>query len=58
MGNANITPFLASEKLGFTIAIKSAALLGDCFNAVDCRRHVQLNRLLRAREMTWATKRR
>jgi hypothetical protein len=34
MGITNITPFLASEKLGFAIAIKSAALLGDCFNAV------------------------
>jgi len=34
MGFTNITPFLASEKLGFAIAIRSAALLGDCFNAV------------------------
>jgi hypothetical protein len=54
--DADITPFLASEKMGFHHRLRALCCSATVSTRWDCRRHVRLNRCPRAREMTWATK--
>jgi hypothetical protein len=60
MGIANITPFLASRKLDFTIASEKHGRAPGICSRADGHRHAQFIRWmgLSAREMQWATKKR